>query len=79
MEAEERRDQLAAAFAVLDICGMHDGVQQRALGIDEKAALLALDLLACIEAGIIRVPAFSALFTFWLSMMAAKGFVSRQS
>jgi hypothetical protein len=46
----------------LDIGGMHDGVHQEAVGVDENVSLLALDLLASIVA--VRVdarPPFSAL------------------
>ena len=57
---------------------MHDGVDQQALRIDENVALLALDLLSRIVT--VRIdgrPPFSALFTLWLSMMAAVGLASR--
>jgi hypothetical protein len=57
---------------------MNDGVQQQAQRIYEKMALLAFDLLARIIA--VRInpgPPFSALFTLWLSMMAAVGLASR--
>ena len=67
-----------AAVAVLNIRAMHDGVHQQALRIDENMALLAFDLLARIVA--VRIdagPPFSALFTLWLSMMAAVGLASR--
>jgi hypothetical protein len=42
--------------------------------------LLTLDLLASIKARRVnRGPPFSALFTLWLSMMAAVGLVSRSA
>jgi hypothetical protein len=59
---------------------MHDGVHQQTLRIDEDVPLLALDLLATIEAWRIDpVPPFSALLTLWLSMMAAVGLPSRSA
>ncbi len=69
-----------AALAILDIGRMNDGVEQEAYCIDENMPLLALDLLARIvtmriDAG----PPFSALFTLWLSMMAAVGLAARRS
>ena len=39
-----------AAIAVLDVRRMHDGVQQQALRVYQEMALLALDLLARVEA-----------------------------
>jgi hypothetical protein len=64
-------------------------MHQKALGVDRNVPLLAFDLLARIpRAGPmarprtgspVRVvsPPFSALFTLWLSMMAALGEASR--
>lgn len=78
MQAEHRGEQHDAAVAVLDVGGMNDGVQQQAQRVYEKVALLALDLLARIIA--MRIdpgPPFSALFTLWLSMMAAVGLACR--
>ena len=67
-----------AAVAVLDIGGMNDHVQQQAQRIYENMALLALDLFARVIAMRIDTgPPFSALFTLWLSMMAALGLTSR--
>ena len=78
IDAEQARHQQRAAVAVLDVGGVHDGVQQQALRIDENVPLLALDLLACIVARRIdRRPPFSALLTLWLSMIAAVGLASR--
>ena len=75
---EQTRHQQRAAVAVLDVGGVHDGVHQQALRIDEDVPLLALDLLACIVARRInRRPPFSALLTLWLSMIAAVGLASR--
>jgi hypothetical protein len=68
------------AIAILNVCGMHQGVQQKALGVYENMALLTLDLLARIIA--VRIdprPPFSALLTLWLSMMAAVGLTSRSA
>ena len=70
----------SAAVSVLNVGGMHDGVQQQAYRIDENMPLLAFDLLARIVA--MRVdasPPFSALFTLWLSMMAVVGEASRSA
>ena len=67
-----------AAVAVLDIGWMKDHVQQQAQRIYENMALLALDLFARVIAMRIDTgPPFSALFTLWLSMMAAVGLASR--
>jgi hypothetical protein len=57
---------------------LNDGVQQQTQRVYENVALLALDLLARIIA--MRIdpgPPFSALFTLWLSMIAAVGLASR--
>ena len=65
-------EQQDAAIAILDVGGMDDGVQQQTQRIDENMPLLALDQLAGIEP--VRIdasPPFSALFTLWLSMIAA--------
>jgi hypothetical protein len=75
---EQGREQQDAAVAILDIGGMNDGVEQQTQRVYENVALLAFDLLARIKT--IRVdagPPFSALFTLWLSMMAAVGLASR--
>jgi len=75
---EHRGEQQDAAVAILDVGGMNDGVQQQAQRVYEKVALLALDLLARIVAmRIDPAPPFSALFTLWLSMMAAVGLACR--
>jgi hypothetical protein len=59
---------------------MHDGMEQQTQRIYEYVALLALDLLARVIAMRIDAgPPFSALFTLWLSMIAAVGLVSRSS
>jgi hypothetical protein len=58
---------------------MDDGVHQEALRIDENMPLLAFDLLARIVAMRVVSPPFSALFTLWLSMMAAVGDASRSA
>ena len=78
IEAEQGRHQQDAAVAILNVGAMHDGVHQQALRIDEDMPLLAFDLLARIIAvRIDAAPPFSALFTLWLSMMAAVGDASR--
>ena len=78
IHSEQCRKQQDATVAILHVRGMNDGVQQQTQRIYENVALLALDLLARIIA--MRVdpgPPFSALFTLWLSMMAAVGLASR--
>src|SRR5215471_13267838 len=53
---------------------MHHGMKQQTQRIYEDVALLALDLFARIVAMRIDAgPPFSALFTLWLSMIAAVG------
>jgi hypothetical protein len=73
-----RGQQRDAAIAVLNAGGMNDGMEQQTYRIYEYMALLALDLFARIIAMRIDAdPPFSALFTLWLSMMAAVGLTSR--
>jgi hypothetical protein len=75
---DQRRQQRDAAVAILDAGGMNDGLQQQTQSVYENMALLALDLFARIIAMRIDAdPPFSALFTLWLSMMAAVGLASR--
>jgi len=80
VHSEQGCKQQDAAVAILDVGGMNDGVQQQAQRVYENMALLALDLLARIIAMRIDAgPPFSALFTLWLSMIAAVGLVSRSA
>jgi hypothetical protein len=80
LHAEQRGHHKRAAIAVLDAGGMHDGVDQEALRVDENMPLLALDLFARIIARRINFgPPFSALLTLWLSMMQAVGEASRDA
>ena len=59
---------------------MHDGVQQQALRVYQEMALLALDLLARVEAMAVNAGSpFSALLTLWLSMIAADGLAARSA
>ena len=53
---------------------MHRHCQQQALGIHHYVALAPLHLLACV---VTPWPPFSAVFTDWLSMIAALGLVRR--
>ena len=77
---EQGRKQQDAAVAILDVSGMNDGVEQQTQRIYQNVALLALDLFARIIAMRIDAgPPFSALFTLWLSMMAALGLASRSA
>jgi len=86
-DAQNEREQGARALgeherraiAILDIGGMDGGAQQEAERVYEKMAFLALDLLSCVVAMRIMRPPFSALFTLWLSMMAAVGLALRFS
>ena len=78
--AKQRGEQQQAAIAILNVGGMDDGVQQQSERIDENMPLLAFDQLAGIEPMRINAgPPFSALFTLWLSMMAAVGLASRSA
>ena len=77
MHSRQGCKQQDAAVAILDIGAMNDGVEHQAQRVYENVALLALDLLARIIAMRIDAgPPFSALFTLWLSMMAAVGLAS---
>jgi hypothetical protein len=77
---EQSCQQQSAAVAILDVGRMNDGVQQQTQRVYQNVALLALDLLARIIAMQIDAdPPFSALFTLWLSMMAAVGLASRSA
>jgi hypothetical protein len=67
---------------------MNDGVEQQAYCVDKNVPLLALDLSATSSLSLLarivsmRInerPPFSALFTLWLSMMAAVGLACRCS
>src|SRR5436305_9115946 len=75
---EKGRKKQDAAIAILDIGRMNDGVQQQTQRVYENMALLPLDLFARVIAMRIDAsPPFSALFTLWLSTMAAVGLASR--
>ena len=72
IHAEHGRHDQCAAIAILNVGGVHDGVDQQALRIDKNVPLLALDLLSrVVTRPIDRSPPFSALFTLWLSITAA--------
>jgi len=80
IHAEHGRHDQHAAVAILNVGGVHDGVDQQALCVDENVPLLALDLLARIIA--VRIdpgPPFSALFTLWLSITAAVGLAALET
>src|SRR5665213_63293 len=78
IQAEHRRHDQFAAVAILNVGGVHDGVDQQALRVDEDVTLLALDLFASvIPRRIDRSPPFSALLTLWESLTAAVGLASR--
>ena len=77
---EQARGHQRSAVAILDVAGVHERVHQEALRIDQDMPLLALDLLAGVVARLVdRRPPFSALFTLWLSMIAAVGLASREA
>ena len=78
IHSKQAGKQQYAPVTVLDIGRMNDGVEQQTKRVYKDMALLALDLLARVIAMRIDVrPPFSALFTLWLSMMAAVGLASR--
>ena len=78
MQAEDGGHQKHAAITVLDVRRVHDGMEQQALCVYQDVTLLALDFLARVIAMRVgRPPPFSALFTLWLSMIAAVGLASR--
>src|SRR5258708_25929003 len=77
---EQCRHDENASIAILNVGRMNDGVEQEAQCVDKNVPLLALDLLArIVPVRINERPPFSALFTLWLSMMAAVGLASRCS
>lgn len=87
-DAHDERKQSSRAFvenerraiAILDVGGMNGGAQQQTKRVYENVAFLALNLLSCIVTMRIDLrPPFSALFTLWLSTMAAVGLASRSS
>ena len=78
IQAEHGRHHERAAVTILNVSSMNDGMNQKALRIDENVPLLALNLLSRVVARWInRSPPFSALLTLWLSMTAAVGLASR--
>ena len=80
IKAEHGRHHQHATIAILNVGGVHDGVDQQALGIDENMPLLALDLLSrVVTRRIDRGPPFSALFTLWLSITTAVGLTSLET
>jgi hypothetical protein len=80
IQAEHGRHDQHTAIAILNVGGMHDGVDQQALRVDKNVPLLALDLLSrVVTREIDRRPPFSALFTLWLSITAAVGLASRET
>ena len=79
-QAEQCRQQLKAAVAILNVGGGDEAVQQQALRVDQDMALLALDQLTRVKAGRVDAdPPFSVLFTLWLSMTQAVGLASRSA
>jgi hypothetical protein len=80
LQARELSDQSSqhqlGPVAVLDVGGMHDHDQEQAQGVYDDVPLAPLDLLA----GVVTPrPPFSAVFTDWLSMIAAEGLGFRPS
>jgi hypothetical protein len=87
-DAHNEREQSSRTFVenqcravtILDVGRVNHCAQQQAERVYENMALLALDLLARVIAMRINVrPPFSALFTLWLSMIAAVGLTARSS
>ena len=77
IQAEQHRQQLGPAIAILPVGGQHNGLHQQTLRVDQDVPLLALDLLARVVPGRIATrPPFSALLTLWLSMIATVGLAS---
>jgi hypothetical protein len=80
LEPRELSDQLGqhqlGPVAVLDMGGMHDDGQKQAQGVYDNVPLAPFDLLAGVVAA---RPPFSAVFTDWLSMIAAEGLAFRPS
>jgi len=75
---EQGREQQNTAVAILDVRGVHHGMQQQTYRVDQDMPLDPLDLFARIIAGRINAdPPFSALFTLWLSITQAVGLASR--
>lgn len=74
IKAEQDSEEREPAVAVLHVGGGDEAGEKEPLSVDQNMALLALDQLARIEAVRVRArPPFSALFTLWLSMIAAVG------
>ncbi len=63
-------------IAILDVGRVHDDRQEQAQGVYDDVPLASLDLLAGVVAA---RPPFSAVFTDWLSMIAAEGLGFRPS
>ena len=76
---EQSGQQQHTTVTVLDVRGMHHGMQQKTYRVDQDMPLDTLDLLACVIPGWIDAgPPFSrALFTLWLSITQAVGLASR--
>ena len=62
MQAEQGGHEQDATVAVRDVCRVHDGLHQQALGVYQDMALLALALLArAVARRVDAAPPFSAL------------------
>ena len=80
IHAEHGRDDQRTTITILNVGGVHDGVDQQALRVDKNVPLLTLDLLSrIVTRRINRGPPFSALFTLWLSITAAVGLASLET
>ena len=78
IHSEQGCQQQDTTVAILDVGGVDGGMEQQTQRVYENLTLLALDLLSRVVAMRIDAsPPFSALFTLWLSMMAAVGSASR--
>ena len=74
--AQQPAQHQLGAVPVLYVGRMHRHCQQQALGIHHYVALAPFHLLACV---VTPGPPFSAVFTDWLSMIAALGLARRPS
>jgi hypothetical protein len=78
MTRRPRRNHSPAFKAKVALAAMKGETQHQAELINKDVAFLSLDFLAAVVTRRVnRGPPFSALFTLWLSMMAALGLSAR--
>jgi hypothetical protein len=79
IKPKQRRHDYDTTIPVLNIRPVNHGMQHQAERINKDVAFLSLNFLTTVVTRRVnRGPPFSALFTLWLSMMAALGLVRRQ-